>query len=76
MMHRLALNGAPQHPHLLAQFSNLLLTKALIDGIAFHEVVLEGVSRARIKSFFRKKKSHFATCPVFIGVRAVALWWH
>ena len=33
------------------------------------------LSRA-YKKFFLEKKCHFATYPVFIGVRAVALWWH
>ena len=27
-------------------------------------------------NFFLQKKCHFATSPVFIGVQAVALWWH
>ncbi len=28
------------------------------------------------KKFIFEKKCHFATCPVFIGVCAVALGWH
>jgi hypothetical protein len=28
------------------------------------------------KKFFLEKKCHFATCPLFMGAEAVALWWH
>ena len=29
----------------------------------------------QIKSF-SQKNCHFATCPVFVGAKTVALWWH
>ena len=76
---------SPSHVHL---FMLILLINQIYNH--FHHDILflgaalgnhqgegnEGVVGTRIKSLFSKKKCHFATCPVFIGVRAVALWWH
>ena len=46
----LALDCTTKHSHQLAQLANLLLSDALINGIAFHQIVLDYLTSPDTKS--------------------------
>jgi len=59
----------------------IVIVKVIVTVFVFVIVIVKvtvnvGVIARAYKKFFPEKKCHFATSPVFIGVRAVALWWH
>ena len=63
----------------------IVIVKVIVTVFVFVIVIVKvivkvnvnvGVIARTYKKFFPEKKCHFATSPLFMGVRAVALWWH